>query len=254
MTRTQSQTASDKTMQSSNSNPFQAPPSYNGSKVSRISGWATKVTPAMSYEEFSEFFVETIVRESALVQHAITKDEEVIITVKEDLFNNVYPGAAFTKIGDLRVQIRLDSSGLFFPDPTKSQSTIYVIWARYNSELELKGYRAWLENVRKVSPQSPVIYVRCHTNDKGDWQSGFKSGESDTMDATCAKLATICMDDNPNDAVKLYKVISRFALLSVLEEREKNMDLVTVGDTPEDYEGSVIPAYIYMEKKSFYLV
>lgn len=212
--------------------------------VPQTSTWSSQIRSAMSYEDFSEYFVANYVRQSdSIVRNLLSSNQSLDVDLIDGPYPSMPAGTIRTQIGELKVRIRINPNGLCFREPMPSAYKVYVLWVGVADSDALKQDKLWINIVRKVSPNAPIIVCH-HRLENGAVVDGPCSDKA--LKVYSSDLATIYLDAacSTDESSKLWKVITRCAILQALEAQTENIDLNV--DTKRNFPTSrIIPSYVY---------
>lgn len=205
--------------------------------------WAADIKSALSFEEFCEYFAANTINAST-PEHLIGPGKELQVDVVEGVLPQLYPGVVRAQMGDLHIRFHLDSTGLCGSQkPAPSSFRVYVLWISWYPSGERPGFLRWLQNVRKLSPNSVIVIVR------------DTLGKDEALEAAYAKLATVYVsgkvDSLGEETEKLYKVLARAAMLNVLSTQSSNSNKGSGGKQTGKGD-STVRKYTYKGKTEFH--
>lgn len=229
------------------------PPSYNMTKQLALNNshqmpeWIDKMNVGFSVEEFSEFFVEMVMKYNDHLQSVVRPGDKIKVHVIEGPFNTHWSQTFDVQLGDLTFQLEFDYGNRHFKS-RRPEFEIYVFGAMAYSDTHLKMYKHWLKTIRKHAPYSPIIMYRSHINTSGVWQKGIQSGQKKDVFDDLIKMTTIQLDHSHDDVLDnsntLYKVLARCAMLQLMNQRTRSEQSL-------DWKRSApaVPKYNFIERK-----
>lgn len=98
------------------------------------------MTSLMSYEEFSEFYVETIVKHRDHFQYLADQNEEITVNVIEGFSNFHCPVTVCTQMGGIECRLKWNASTLCIPIGIRGEFDIFLMIAQYTDSVHLRAY------------------------------------------------------------------------------------------------------------------
>lgn len=115
-----------------------APPTY---LTPQLPAWINKMGASMSHVEFSEFFVETIIKNNNHLEAVVRPNDEIGVNVIEGVFNTYYPQTIDTQLGNLQCHLAYNASKLCCLPSARREFDIFLLWASQYSTDHLKHYK-----------------------------------------------------------------------------------------------------------------